>query len=227
MTTAVQGPSDLRVAHRLADLEVVIERGKSAFIEVGEALIEIRESKLYRLDYPTFEAYCKGRWGWTADHGKRLINAAEVVREILPTGRSTPANEWQARELVPLKDQPGALRDVWAGVIERAEQTETPVTGPVIRNAVRDYIRGQAASSEAEIQQAAAGMTEEQRASLHPEMMRQRGELVRLIRDLGALPDAADFAKRHVAYLPSNFIAEAMFACGWLETFCDALEGEK
>ncbi len=226
MTTAVQGPADLRVARRLADLESVIERGKTAFVEVGEALIEIRESKLYRLSYSTFDAYCKSRWGWSARYGQQLVDAATVVREIGP-GVRIPEYEKHARALVPLVDQPEVMRDVWAGVIERAEQTDTPVTGPVIRNAVRDYIRGQAASSEAEIQQAAAGMTDEQRASLHPEMMRQRGELVRLIRDLGALSEPVAFAKLHGPYLPSNFLAEVAFATGWLEFFCDALEGKR
>lgn len=41
--TAVTGPADLRLQRRLEELEVVIERGLASFIEVGEALIEVRD----------------------------------------------------------------------------------------------------------------------------------------------------------------------------------------
>jgi hypothetical protein len=42
---------------RRTELENVIERGLSTFVEVGNALLEIRDSKLYRETHPTFEAY--------------------------------------------------------------------------------------------------------------------------------------------------------------------------
>ena len=83
MTSAVTGPRDVRDARRLADLEVVIERGQRTFIEAGEALLEIRESKLYRLGYGTFETYCKGRWGFSSNRARRLMDAAEVV-SVMP-----------------------------------------------------------------------------------------------------------------------------------------------
>ena len=42
---------------RLQFLEAIIERGQQTFIEVGNALMEIRESRLYLENYPTFEDY--------------------------------------------------------------------------------------------------------------------------------------------------------------------------
>ena len=53
------------IADRLAECEAVIERGQQTFIEVGQALMEIRDSRLYRETHATFEAYCNERWGWT------------------------------------------------------------------------------------------------------------------------------------------------------------------
>lgn len=44
---------------RLDELETVVERGLAALVEAGAALLEIRESRLYRRDYPT--------WGSTAN----------------------------------------------------------------------------------------------------------------------------------------------------------------
>lgn len=187
------GPAALRAVRRLDELEAVIERGLTTFVDVGEALTEIRDSRLYRETYTTWEAYCQGRWGWSASRGHDLIRAAAIV--ALVSGDTKPADERQARALRPLIDQPEVLRDVWAGVIERAERDETPITGPVIRNAVRDRIRGEAAASEAELQEATAAWSDEQRDAVRPEVMRQRGQLMRLIHDINGLPDAATVAR--------------------------------
>ena len=49
----------------LADLTVceqIIERGLGTFVEVGQALVRIRNGRLYRADFPTFETYCESRW---------------------------------------------------------------------------------------------------------------------------------------------------------------------
>ena len=44
--------------------EKIIEKGKKTFIEVGRALLQIKEQELYRSDYDTFADYCKERWGF-------------------------------------------------------------------------------------------------------------------------------------------------------------------
>ena len=49
---------------RLAELETVIESGIRTFVDVGRALLEIRDSRLYRESYPTFDEYCRERWGF-------------------------------------------------------------------------------------------------------------------------------------------------------------------
>jgi hypothetical protein len=46
----------------LAQCEGVIERGMKSFIEVGTALLKIRDERLYRENYGTFEEYCRKRW---------------------------------------------------------------------------------------------------------------------------------------------------------------------
>lgn len=108
--------SDPAVARpTLADLEVVIERGLETFIEVGGALLEIRKERLYRDTHDTFELYCRDRWGFTDRRARQLIQAAELGT-IVPSG---PTNEGQARQLARLRDDPEAVREVWAGV--RAE----------------------------------------------------------------------------------------------------------
>ena len=71
-------------------------------------------SRLYRESHPTFDAYCRERWGWTADHARRQIQAAEVAGILLPIG-SIPATESQARELVPLlREGEQEVIEVWS-----------------------------------------------------------------------------------------------------------------
>lgn len=113
----------------LTDLEAVIERGLQTFVEVGAALMSIRERKLYRETHDTFDAYCKDRWGWTATRAYRLMQASEVV-ETLPIG-STPANEAQARELVKV---PEAER---AEVMQEASTNGKPTAEKIREAATR------------------------------------------------------------------------------------------
>jgi hypothetical protein len=80
---------------------------------VGNALLEIRERRLYREQFSRFEDYCQDRWNWSRAHAYRLIDAAQVVHNVSPIG-DTPKNEAQARELVKLP--PEEQREVAATV---------------------------------------------------------------------------------------------------------------
>ncbi len=61
---------------QLTALETIIERDPKSFIKVGTALLEIRDSKLYRDTNETFEEYCRGRWGFGKSYANELIGAA-------------------------------------------------------------------------------------------------------------------------------------------------------
>lgn len=108
-------PAELAALDRC---ETIIRRGLKTFIAVGEALLEIRDSRLYRATHPTFEDYLADRWQVSKAYGNRLIQAYEVARVLAPIG-AVPATESQARELVPLLHEPEKLRGLWAGITER------------------------------------------------------------------------------------------------------------
>jgi hypothetical protein len=64
-------------------LESTIANGLKAFYEVGMALLEIRDRKLYKQHgYTQFEAYCQERWGMKRAHAYRLIGSAIVVQNV-------------------------------------------------------------------------------------------------------------------------------------------------
>src|SRR5690606_32485692 len=109
-------------ADQLADCEAVIAKGLQTFIEVGQALLTIRDNRLYRTSYGTFEEYCRKTWGMSKTHANRVIDSAEVAEVLTPMGvtgerqarelgTTVPTSERQARELAPLKD---AMRAVLA-----------------------------------------------------------------------------------------------------------------
>lgn len=99
---------------RLDELESVIRRGLQSFIEAGEALTEVRESKLYRDSHNTFEEYCRDRWSISDSRARQLVAAAETVTTVTVAGLPAPSNEAQARELAPLREEPEKLRATWA-----------------------------------------------------------------------------------------------------------------
>jgi N6-adenosine-specific RNA methylase IME4 len=122
----------------LAVLEERIQRGLQTFIVVGLALMEIRERRLYRqAGFTEFDDYCRNRWGWSEAHATRHIQAAEVAK-ALPIGNG-PANEAQARELVPLaREDETQVLEVLTEL--RAEHGEA-VTAALIHQAVGKRLR--------------------------------------------------------------------------------------
>src|ERR1051325_1200656 len=67
---------------QLKRCEKVIEEGLKTFYKVGNALMEIREGKLYRDTHATFEDYCKVKWGMGKSHAYRMMEATEVVKNL-------------------------------------------------------------------------------------------------------------------------------------------------
>lgn len=87
------------VSTRLAELETVIERGQQTFVEVGNALAEIRDQRLYKETHATFEAYCRERWGFGRNYANKQIAAAHGVA-ALGTDVPIPKTEGEARALL-------------------------------------------------------------------------------------------------------------------------------
>jgi len=126
---------------RLSDLEARIAAGLKTFLEVGAALVEIRDARLYRGAYKTFEAYCRDRWGIGRRHAYQIIDAAAVVENVRNCaqigdafGVPLPANEAQARPLKGLA--PHEQGDAWLRAVESAPGGR--VTAAHVASVVRD-----------------------------------------------------------------------------------------
>jgi len=124
--------------------EQTIEAGRATFLEVGRALIEIREYKggLLCKRYGGWENYCKERWEFGLSYAYRLVGAAEVVAQLSPRGENAgepiPTSEKQIRAL-GLLAQPEDRRRAWTEATR--EGADSGVTSAVVSKVVRKLIK--------------------------------------------------------------------------------------
>lgn len=105
----------------LQQCETIIEEGLRTFVDVGGALLKIRDKKLYRQEYSTFEEYINKRWDISKRHAYRLIDAANITDNLKSDpGVTLPQFEKHAR---PLKNlEPEEQREVWAEIVDTAPE---------------------------------------------------------------------------------------------------------
>jgi|GEM_PF-1417061 len=146
METAISTPTDTELVERLSArehralqrAEGTIAKGMRAFVAVGLALMEIRDRRLYREHYGTFEEYCFRRWEISRPRGYELCAAAEVVEDLSAIAdiRLLPENEAQTRPLTRLKD-PAQWRRAWSMAVKAAAAEGRPVTARDTEEAVQ------------------------------------------------------------------------------------------
>ncbi len=111
-------------------LELKVER---AFTEAGKALRELRDKRLYRSSYKSFEDYCRARFGFTRQSANYLIAGANVVESLTTNGcQILPTTERQVRPLTKL--EPSEQCEVWQQAVYEAGG-KVP-TGQVVKGIV-------------------------------------------------------------------------------------------
>ena len=103
----------------LAALESTIQRNLSSFYEMGIALMTIRDKRLYRDGFDTFEHYCRERWQFTRMRASQLIAASGVVENV-NNCLQKPTTESQVRPLTKL--EPEQQKEVWEKAVQTAPE---------------------------------------------------------------------------------------------------------
>lgn len=116
----------------LEQCETIIERGLRTFVDVGGALLKIRDKKLYRQEYSTFEEYCQSKWSIARRTAYQYIEASKVIENVRRGAQIEPVNERQARPLTKL--DPEQQREIWREVVETAP--EGKITGKFVEEVV-------------------------------------------------------------------------------------------
>ena len=104
----------------LKEREETIASGLQTFVEVGRALCDIRDGKLYRASHETFEAYCQDRWQMARRTAYQIIGGADVYENLSANGaqKVLPKNERQTRPLASLP--PAKQGKAWEKAVDSA-----------------------------------------------------------------------------------------------------------
>ena len=123
----------MMLADRLKHLETIIAKNQYRFYEIGKALLEIRDSRLYKQAlFTSFEAYARSRWDIGRSQVYRLIDAYSVIKILSPIGDRLPGNEAQTRPLVPYSTP--EQREIWKAFLN----TKVEVTARNIQNFINE-----------------------------------------------------------------------------------------
>jgi hypothetical protein len=71
---------------RKEELETLVEAGLEEFLRVGSALAELRNRRLYRVEFGTFEEYARARFGMARSSLDQLIRSASTAQCLLDAG---------------------------------------------------------------------------------------------------------------------------------------------
>jgi hypothetical protein len=125
----VPTPLTLEEKTRLRQLELTVEKTIQGFIQCGRALLEIRESRLYRERYATFADYCRERFAIARSTADQLCRSTQVFQTL----EATLADSEKPPEIVselalrPISRLPGPLQtETWRLASRIAPEGKTP-----------------------------------------------------------------------------------------------------
>lgn len=102
----------------------IVKKGLTTFYEVGTALKQLHDRRLYLGTHDNFEDFCRDEFDMTRAYAHRLIAAAKIVdniKEASPIGDTPPA-ESIARPLTELpEDEQG---EAWQEALDTAPKDE-------------------------------------------------------------------------------------------------------
>lgn len=109
-------PLSAEETRRREELEEQIAAGVRAFRRMIAALNEMRESRLYRSTHPTWDAYCREVWNFSAERARQLTHAHTWLEQMnldAPNERQVRALKFafkEALENFPETDQMTILK---------------------------------------------------------------------------------------------------------------------
>lgn len=115
-------------SQELQQCENIIESGLETFYAVGVALLTIRDKKLFKQEYSSFEEYCRDRWNISQRYAYNLIAASLVVDNLASTETPPPVSERLARPLSKLETE--QQKEVWKRALDTAP-TGYPTAGHI------------------------------------------------------------------------------------------------
>jgi hypothetical protein len=96
-----------------------IQAGLNAFQRAGKKLIRIRDERLYREEYDTFEDFCRATLGKSKTYVNNVIQGYELIQALIAQGETVlPDSERLARQLA--KYPKGDRKFIWKRAVQIA-----------------------------------------------------------------------------------------------------------
>jgi hypothetical protein len=118
--------------NRLERNEQKIQDALLTFVEMGEALEDIRKNRLYREGFESFEDYCRKRWNFSRQRAYQLIEGAKIAELLSTEVTIWPTNEAQVRPLAGLSNEEAT--EAWKMAKTLAGKKE--ISGRIVKEAV-------------------------------------------------------------------------------------------
>jgi len=108
-------------AHRLTELEAVVEKNLGAFLRAAEALLEIRDTQLYRATHRSFERYVQDRFGVARRTAYGWLEAARV-HSTVHSQAQLPLSHLRLLAPLPPDEQRELAGEIDAKTLKEARQ---------------------------------------------------------------------------------------------------------
>jgi protein gp37 len=112
---------------------------RDAYLVRGLELAAIRDGKLYRERWQTFEQYCEDRWEMTSRRAEQLMEAARFAEKANYSSLPLPARETHIRPLLARLDSDDDRLAVWRQVIDAAGGKPRKVKAADVDNAIERF----------------------------------------------------------------------------------------
>jgi len=144
--------------NNLKKLENLFQKEINAWYRAGLIMRKIRDEGEYKKKYGTFENYLKERWGYSKQHGHRLINSAEIYQKLehktltgkdtekSPIGDFLPTAESQIRPLLDSLKTDSERVKVWQNVQSDGKK----ITANLVQEKVDEFLASGEAVEEME-----------------------------------------------------------------------------
>jgi hypothetical protein len=102
-------PSALTTAQQddLRSLELGIVQKYQVLLQIAQDLHQIRDRRLFEHTHPTFDLYCRERWGLEQEYFAEIVQTQSVIQDLLKLNlhvRAIPTSYEQIREFYGLNE---------------------------------------------------------------------------------------------------------------------------
>lgn len=122
---------------RFKKLDELVQMHGRLFVHVGQALKEIRDGKLYREQFDTFEDYVAQRCGWSVRRAYQLVEAAETVTALNADSVNPGSHFSDEKAVRPLVSLAPVDRSVVLDVLRRTHPDVQTYTAAHVTSAIK------------------------------------------------------------------------------------------